>query len=722
MSTNKKKETEATEPSRWAQREAYFFNQGANIAVWTIYLSLNVAMAVWGIWEFSVPHWSTESDLLRITLPIARAGGRLVSFNVAVLLVTASKYFWTLIREHTVIPLGFPVDNIMPEYHRFVAWLIIISGCVVHTIPQIINYATEEIPILHGKPVWTFGDGFSTKQLLYTGCLLFIIFALFFVTTLQRVRRTALGFRLFWYTHVFGIATAFPLLIIHGTIIGRPILFYFLLGPLALYFGDSLARRLVSVDREATIIEQKSYEDRGEQVVKLVLRCKDFAYKPGQYAELKIPDISQVEWHPFTIASAPSEDGKSEDVTFYIKASGRWTNKLFKLVSSSSKDHRGTVFLRGPHGAPAQNYLAYRHLLVIGSGIGVTPLLSVWQYLVNAGSHLICEPPPKDKKRKKLKVERENETQLLDRLGAFLTSVDIVTLEQNQLETFKGECAYFAGVMESMTVNICLFCTSVAVETIVFSVWIFEFDREAAMAQLLISLVALFIFGSKILLSIVAYGPSRYFKSWVCFYEIAIVFLDLVAAIASIGTVDSPTSEEAIVYFTFFSAFIVVHGSRIFHIFHSTARPPPTETSGVDSSDGTVDRVHSIKGIWVSRYFSNMSFAALDLVDSLAGLPPVFSLELYGTREDKKTKAEAFKNVACAGRPDWDKICLTAINDAHATNPEGEPVGIFFCGSPAIARVLQRTAQQITAQHQRATEKREGTRCQCRLLVHKENF
>ena len=115
-----------------------------------------------GIWEFSVPHWRTDSDVLRITLPIARAGGRLVTLNAAILLVTASKYFWTLIREHTVIPLGFPVDNIMPEYHRIVAWLIILSGCVVHTLPQTINYATQEIPIHHDKPVWTFGDGFST--------------------------------------------------------------------------------------------------------------------------------------------------------------------------------------------------------------------------------------------------------------------------------------------------------------------------------------------------------------------------------------------------------------------------------------------------------------------------------------------------------------------------------------------------------------------------------
>jgi NAD(P)H-flavin reductase len=42
-----------------------------------------------------------------------------------------------------------------------------------------------------------------------------------------------------------------------------------------------------------------------------------------------------------------------------------------------------TLSIRGPFGAPALNYAAYQHIVVIGSGIGVTPLLSMWKYLVN---------------------------------------------------------------------------------------------------------------------------------------------------------------------------------------------------------------------------------------------------------------------------------------------------------------------------------------------------
>jgi len=37
------------------------------------------------------------------------------------------------------------------------------------------------------------------------------------------------------------------------------------------------------------------------------------------------------------------------------------------------------ISIRGPHGAPAMNYFEYRHIIVNGSGIGVTPLISIWK-------------------------------------------------------------------------------------------------------------------------------------------------------------------------------------------------------------------------------------------------------------------------------------------------------------------------------------------------------
>eukprot|EP00978_Attheya_sp_CCMP212_P009154 scaffold21589_cov56-Attheya_sp.AAC.6 len=280
-------------------------------------MAFNVGMFVWGVWEFTPPHWETENDILRITLPIARGAGRLVTWNTALLLLSASKYFWTLVRQ-TPIQLGFPVDNIMPKYHRIIALTIIVAGCVIHTIPQVVNYATKEIEIKGGNKIWTFGDGFATLQLLITGIALFVIFAVFFVTTLSRVRRTTWGFRIFWACHIFGVYMVLPLLLIHGTSRGYPLTTYFCIGPLCLYIGDSLLRRFLFASMDATVVTEECHSDGGDKVVKLVIHSDTFTYTAGQYAELKIPQISGNEWHPFTIASASSKQCKGE-ATFYIK-------------------------------------------------------------------------------------------------------------------------------------------------------------------------------------------------------------------------------------------------------------------------------------------------------------------------------------------------------------------------------------------------------------------
>ena len=74
------------------------------------------------------------------------------------------------------------------------------------------------------------------------------------------------------------------------------------------------------------------------------------------------------------------------------------------------------------------------------------------------------------------------------------------------------------------------------------------------------------------------------------------------------------------------------------------------------------------------------------------------------------------------GRPDWNKIFLKAMARAHLTNPEGESVGVFFCGSPAIAKDLQTAAAEVTARHQFAVKHLDGKACKCKLIVHSENF
>ena len=767
--------------------EAFFYNHGMEIALGVLYLAINILVGAHGAYQFTERGgWTTEDDILRVTLPIARAGGRLVTLNCALLLLTSCKYLWTCVRTYVapVLPIGFPIDNIMPKYHRYVALTVIFSGCIIHTLPQIVNYATRSISMnKNGMRIWTFGDGFATKQLLLTGTLLTIIFSTFFVTTLKCFRKTATGFRWFWFFHVGGIATAYPLLLIHGTYRGHPVFLYFALIPLILYLFDIAMRR--SNILNTNVLKWKTHEDEGQQITELTVRCpKNFVYTPGQYVELKFPPISNTEWHPFTIASAPNEEEDEKKLIFYIKNAGRWTESLYSYASSFdlAKAKVSTqIQIRGPHGASAMNYFEYKHIVVIGSGVGVTPLLAIWKYLVAKGRKMMYNPNTATEDPVCSHSVQSNDFHDENMDESFSSTMDFGGEIESSSSNTRSTCIFLEKIFESVTVSMSLLVLFVLGETLTFVLQMFGYRGAANVLGFSLSLIAFAIHGSTVVVSAVALGGSNYLKMFKCWLECTIIIADAIATIALwlsikrynekiVGVVNEQNMGANTIYFLFFGFVITLHAIRIFHIFYTTLKPASSDVDNdVDSIDNSFSsfrsltfsyrsrgsatsrqEVCSIDGILINRMYSNMKFAARSLLRPIIedDLSDLFSMEFYGTREKSKDQDHSergliadlmgseghgldIRTCVCkrrhddyfhTGRPDWNKIFLKAIAKAHQRNPEGESVGVFFCGSPAIAKDLQVAAAEVTARHQFAMKHLDGKACKCKLIIHSENF
>jgi hypothetical protein len=111
---------------------------------------------------------------------------------------------------------------------------------------------------------------------------------------------------------------------------------------------------------------------------------KKWPYRTGQYLFLLLPagTATALEWHPFTIASAPHE----LETTLYIAPLGNWTNALAQQAAD------GPVilpaFVDGPYGLPAVDLEddTYKIVMLISGGIGVTPHLSMAKSLLHAHS------------------------------------------------------------------------------------------------------------------------------------------------------------------------------------------------------------------------------------------------------------------------------------------------------------------------------------------------
>jgi predicted ferric reductase len=92
-----------------------------------------------------------------------------------------------------------------------------------------------------------------------------------------------------------------------------------------------------------------------------------FAYNPGQYVYLAIPEISWYQWHPFSVVSSPHQPV----VKLYIRKVGNWTGALFDLAKTNPQV---SMLLEGPYGNLSVDIVAtdrkYRNILLISGGIG----------------------------------------------------------------------------------------------------------------------------------------------------------------------------------------------------------------------------------------------------------------------------------------------------------------------------------------------------------------
>jgi len=104
------------------------------------------------------------------------------------------------------------------------------------------------------------------------------------------------------------------------------------------------------------------------------------SYTAGQYIFLNVPSISALQWHPFSLTSTPRE-AAGKYLVFHVKAlggEGSWTSRLL-ADASGAKDGKLQVKIDGFYGHDVASKLATPRtaIMLVGGGVGVTPLLSI---------------------------------------------------------------------------------------------------------------------------------------------------------------------------------------------------------------------------------------------------------------------------------------------------------------------------------------------------------
>jgi len=196
------------------------------------------------------------------------------------------------------------------------------------------------------------------------GFLAFLCFVTMFATAWEPIRRHL--FELFRFTHYLaipGVVLAF----LHSRDF-----FYAGIVPFALYIIDFLIRTYRQWFRVGTVTATVINSD-GVRITKLVCQiAPEFSYNAGDYAFISLPQVSTLQWHPFSMSSAPGD--ANHTFTFHILDMGPGT---FTHDIAEHADKLTTIRIDGPYGKLGVPVAKYENIFLAAGGIGITPLISL---------------------------------------------------------------------------------------------------------------------------------------------------------------------------------------------------------------------------------------------------------------------------------------------------------------------------------------------------------
>lgn len=251
---------------------------------------------------------------------------------------------------------------------------------------------------------------------------------LMWVTSLHPVRKR--NFELFFYTHqlyaVFVLFLAFHV---------GDFIFSFAAGAIFIFMLDRFLRFIQS-RKTVDIISARSLACGTLELV--FSKPASLRYNALSFIFLQIPELSCLQWHPFSVSSSPME-GKHH-LSVLIKVLGEWTDKLKSTLSKNHKEPQKllqselqsliTASVEGPYGHESPYYLTYEHLVLVAGGIGISPFLAILSDIV----HRLKEGKPCVPKHVVIvwAIKRSDELPILSMLN--MGSIDPVFLDALNLE------------------------------------------------------------------------------------------------------------------------------------------------------------------------------------------------------------------------------------------------------------------------------------------------
>ncbi|XVE94724.1 hypothetical protein REPUB_Repub02eG0033200 [Reevesia pubescens] len=489
MLSQKLKPTQENNPlKRWYEKTKYFLLDNWQ-RVWVMMLWLGI---VGGLFAYKFVQYRNKAvfDIMGYCVCIAKGGAETLKFNMALILLPVCRNTITWLRNKTKLGVAVPFDDNL-NFHKVIAVGITV-GVILHAgahltcdFPRLLHATEEEYEPMEPyfgeeqpSNYWWFVRGVEGV----TGIIMVVLMAIAFTLATPWFRRNKLnlpkflkkltGFNAFWYSHHLFVIV-YTLLIVHGIYLYLSKEWYkkttwmYLAVPITLYACERLIRAFRSSIRAVKILKVAVYP--GNVLSLHMSKPQAFKYKSGQYMFVNCSAVSPFEWHPFSITSAPGDDYLS----VHIRTLGDWTRQLKTVFSEVCQPPTAgksgllraegantsfpKILIDGPYGAPAQDYKKYDVVLLVGLGIGATPMISIVKDIINNMKMEEDSSPGSTLENGNYNNKNKNSKGFRTRKAYFYW----VTREQGSFEWFKGIMNEVAEMDEKRVIELHNYCTSV---------------------------------------------------------------------------------------------------------------------------------------------------------------------------------------------------------------------------------------------------------------------
>jgi len=272
--------------------------------------------------------------------------------------------FWTKLRatQAFVDKTPFRVFCIQDTHrlHVYCGWVIFIDGCL-HTIFHLTRWALQE----------NLRNLLTTHQSGITGLIVIVsTFAIVLPMTLFKhkmkfeIRKFA--HYLFW---VFCGAMTF-----HAPFHAFPNGGFcaFIFPTLMLSYGLDAVYVKCFMSELINTVDYKVLGQSGVELTMPVSQRFQDGILSGGFGYIMFPWVDKQQWHAFSLYENPRDPSCRH---MFIAKAGDWTSKVHRKVEVCTNTSR-PVWISGPFPSPYNNAINFDNMILVASGIGITPALS----------------------------------------------------------------------------------------------------------------------------------------------------------------------------------------------------------------------------------------------------------------------------------------------------------------------------------------------------------